>query len=175
MRDENELTAAQKSVEAALAGLRPAGPVIGPDVLMFNAGRAAGVRQVRRWQAAATTLGVLLVAAVIFPRATPDARVIIVEKPVPAAPGAEPDPGESPALPERGRQSEHTPGALAYLSLRDDVLSNGVDALRSPAPAREDGDRPRSAPERAFEPPPTQRPAGYIKTIEKLLEIGAGS
>lgn len=173
MHDENELSAAQKSIEATLAGLKPAGLATTPDVLMFNAGRAAAIRQVRRWQAAATTLGVLLLVAVFFPRPTPDPRIVIVEKPVPAPAGIDADTGETTS-PQRSRPADQTPNALAYLSLRNDVLSYGVDALRSPA-GRGGPDEPRSAPERAFTPPPSHRPSAYIKTFEKLLEIGAGS
>jgi hypothetical protein len=169
MRDENELTAAQKSVEAALAGLRPAAPAVGPDVLMFRAGRAAGIRQVQRWQAAASTLGVLLVAAIVFRPAAPAPRIIYVEKavPVPTMPTTDEPADIGPAA--------HTPSALAYLTLRDDVLNHGVDALRSPAARLEYANHPRPAPERAFEPPPAQRKTGYFATFEKLFESGVGS
>ena len=175
MRDENELTAAQKSTEAALAGLRPAAPGIGPDALMFRAGRAAGIRQVRRWQAAASTLGVLLLVAMIFPRATPTPRIVYVDRIMPAATAQANQARETPAPPENIHLAAHRPSALAYLSLRDDVLSHGVDALPSPAAEPEHVHQPRPAPERAFTPPPVQRRAGTIETLGKLLEVGDGS
>lgn len=174
MRDENELSAAQKSTEAALASLRPVGPALGPDVLMFNAGRAAGIRQVRRWQAAATTLGVLLAVSIFLPRPPGDPRTIIVEKPLPAGTGTVAETDNPPQHQEHRRPSEHIPNALAYASLREDVLTHGVDALRSHTTRASHADSP-AAPVRAFETPSTQRPTGNHKTFERLLEIGAGS
>lgn len=153
MLDENELTPAQKSTEAALAGLRPATTQMSSDTLMFQAGRAAGLRQVRRWQAAAGTLGVLLLATVMLPWSARGPRVIYVERPPESAHRPADEPEWPPMPPHRAREADTAPRTVAYLAMRDDVLTRGVDALRSPVAAAAQVNASPPAPLRAFAAP----------------------
>ncbi len=77
MQNENGLTPAERELEAALGGLKPARASLNRDRVMFLAGRNSVRGQRRAWQGAAACLAVALVVSIL---SRPGARVIEVER-----------------------------------------------------------------------------------------------
>lgn len=125
--DNPEFPTPDPAMEAALSRLRPAGIALTRDSLMFRAGQAAARRPTRVWQAASATLGAALTLSLFLRPAAPPAREVYVQTvqhptaPVPSQPES-----------DKPRPAADRPTGLAYLSLRDKVLANGVDAIPSP-------------------------------------------
>lgn len=131
MPDEDTLTPAQRELEAALGALRPAGPAIDRDRLMFRAGRASARRPARIWQVASVVLAAGL-AVSLWARPKPGETVRIVRV-RPDRPGSESViPGPAPAA--RVEDARRPPADNPYARLCDDVIGRGLDAL--PALAR---------------------------------------
>lgn len=146
MHSEERLTPAQQELEAALRQLQPAQPSLDRDQLMYRMGRAAGQRQVRRWQGA-TTLASIVLAALIL---VPPHHTVPQPSPIPQfAAGTEqvePEPAletvddavllPAPALPPVTDRlvSATRPRfvAYSYMALRQRVLIEGIDALPDP-------------------------------------------
>lgn len=131
MQDEQDLTPAQRELEAALASLSPARPAIDRDRLLYQAGLAAGRSAYRRWAGVATAAAVVLAASLAvvaaFPRGTAE-RIVYVSRP--AAQSDQPpslEPWTAQAAPGEAPRAE-------YLRLRSEVLARGLGALPASAP-----------------------------------------
>lgn len=114
------------NLEGALRALKPASPALERDRLMFEAGKAAGSGPGWLWPTA--TAAALLVAlglsATLFLREPPE-RVVYVKV-------SEPPPVPEPIAIEIEPTKPAPPTRLAYLSLRERVLRDGVDGLPPP-------------------------------------------
>ncbi len=126
MQNENGLTPAEKELEAALGGLRPAGATVDRDHVMFMAGRGSVRRQRRIWQGVSTCLALMLAVSILVrPGAkevevgpeyvandTQDVREMVL-----ASEAAEPEDTESLEMFFEG------------IRMRRAVIDRGVDAL----------------------------------------------
>ncbi len=119
MQNQENLSPAEKALESALGQLKPAAGRMNRDELMFNAGRASSGRK-GSWQMLSGVLTVLLLSSVLI---RPDANR---SQQLASAP----DHGafevaqtlERPARVESG-------GSLEYVTLRQNVIERGLDAL----------------------------------------------
>jgi hypothetical protein len=145
----DNLTPAERELEAALAALRPAAVKLDAAAAMFEAGRRAGGRTARRqvaaWRAAAAVL--LVTAGASFalnagPRVVEHERLVYA--PAPQQPVTTPAPGGGivpfPVAPDIAASPPHPPAAApqreGMLALRQAVMDGGIDALpRSPRAA----------------------------------------
>jgi hypothetical protein len=133
MCDENGLTPAERELETALRGLRPAAPRLDRDRLMFEAGQAS-VRPPapRLWQGVAAGFALAFVVALAWrPPVRAVERVVYVPQGAGAARRMAPavDDGQTTASAERLRRE-----GASYVRLRDRVLIVGLDALPEPSP-----------------------------------------
>jgi hypothetical protein len=112
---------------AALHSLTPAPVALNRDRLLFEAGRAAGSRTVRRWRSVAVGGGfaALGLAIVLASQPHPHTQVAL-----PVVPLVMPTPL---VLAANAAESTSSEERLRWLQLRDAVLANGVDEL-PPAP-----------------------------------------
>lgn len=124
MQNPTPMTPAERELESALGALRPIGPAIDRDRLMFHAGQASAIRRCHVWQALAAVLAVAACASMAI-RLTP--------RPVPSvanestgstiAGGTEmarwPDDADRPTVPAEN----------GYLHLRNIAMTQGIDAL----------------------------------------------
>jgi hypothetical protein len=126
MCQEQGLNPALKEVESALGRVRPSSAGLDRDALMFQAGLAAA-RPSRTWQALSGVLASVLLWVVLV---HPSPRA-----PESANPGAYVQGYRVPAL---GQETEPL-GQMAYLRIRQQVLSEGLDALpKDPGAGRRD-------------------------------------
>lgn len=124
--DEQELTPAERELEAALRALRPAKPGLDPIALAFQAGAARQVPALWMWRAAAAVLAIALAVSII---ASDRHRQTTTTTTTPArALAVQPQP--SPAGQYFTMETRTTP---SQWRLRDRVLDQGLDALVVPA------------------------------------------
>ena len=128
-------------LENALAALRPAGPGISRDALMFAAGARSARRRSRLWQGAACALAVLLTAAILLPRPAREVERIVY-RPAPPAPISVPAKAAVAAVSPFTNEAAASTAVpnMAYLRLRQAVLERGPDAL--PASPHSTGEAP---------------------------------
>jgi len=130
MSNEEQLTPADAELARALSGLRPAGG-IDRDRMLFAAGAASARRTGRIGMGVA---GVLAAALAVSLAVRPEPRVIERVVTVPAT-----GPAPTMAAPWPAETPDWMPAAVeqkgAYLALRNQVLTKGLDALPAPAPA----------------------------------------
>jgi hypothetical protein len=141
------LTAAERELEAALGGLRPAVPALDRDGMVFAAGRAAGRaesrRQTRCWQAAAAALALAAGLSLVLragPGTHPDTPYaphapLVVHQPPPEPAPPQRAPLASPTVVSAGPMASFwlmRPAPGTYFDLRDKVLRRGLDALPQP-------------------------------------------
>lgn len=128
MQEHTNLTPAERELEAALAALRPAAPVIDRDGLMFRAGQASARGRTHVWQAAAAGLALAFGVSLVT-RSSPSAGRPGVQ--VAVAPGTATEP-QSTALPEFASLRPLSQSPSAYWRVRAAVLTRGTDALAAP-------------------------------------------
>jgi hypothetical protein len=124
MRKEEGLTPAEAELEAALAGLQPAGTSIDRDQLMYRTGYAAGNRRSRVWQGTTMLLAVGLAASLVVQGFTrhggPDVQIAT-------------GPAHVQPLPTLAELSltdrEPASPKPSYLLLRNEVQERGMAAL----------------------------------------------
>ena len=127
MQNHEGLTSIERELEAALAGLKPAGTGMDRDQVMFAAGRASIRRHNRIWQAIASSLAIVLL-------------ISIVSRPKPAtieiAPGSfvNHQPSLSPQQVQPVDQ-KRLDAFRQYVRTRRAVLNRGIEAL-PPSPVR---------------------------------------
>ncbi|HUT57924.1 MAG TPA: hypothetical protein VNA25_08750 [Phycisphaerae bacterium] len=122
MQGQDELTPADRELESALGGLRPAGAGIDRGELMFRLGRASARRRSVWWQGLAGALAAALVASLIARPAPREVERIVH---VPIVQPAEPGQTHSPVLVATASAMPED----AYLNVRRRVLEMGLDAL----------------------------------------------
>jgi len=130
MSNEEQLTPAEAELAHALGGLRPAGGM-DRDRVLFRAGAASARRTGRLGVGLAAALAAALAVSLAV---RPKARVIERVVTVPAPPAAPATAATWPAGPSVWTLTTGD-GKGAYLALRDQVLTKGLDALPAPAPA----------------------------------------
>lgn len=168
MPDEENLTPAERELELALGGLRPAGPSIDRDRMMFRAGQASAGRRDRVWQGATAALALALGLSV-FARPAPRQAERIVYL-TPEVPATSAGPWASAGTWGRGSGSPRVEGG--YLKLRNEVLARGVDALSEPSLSTRRSGGPSESLERS---PDTSEKAPKWQThpaIQTLKELG---
>jgi len=112
----------ERELEFALGQLKPIANMLNRDELMFNAGRAAAGRKVP-WQMLSGVLCVLLIASVLTrPNANASRKTTT---------------HMNPGRLELARTSNHpvpveSGGSLEYVTLREKVIEEGLDALPLP-------------------------------------------
>jgi len=118
MRYEESLSPAEKALESALGQLKPAADRLNRDELMFNAGRAAAGGRAP-WQALSGMLTVLLLGSILTrpasdgaPELTPPSQIQY----------------QVAQVPDRPPQIE-SGGSLEYVTLRQKIVEQGLDAL----------------------------------------------
>jgi len=116
MSQEQGLNPALKGVESLLGQARPSTAGLDRDVLMFRLGLASA-RPSRVWQTLSGVLALLLLCAVLA-RPSPKTSMSV-------NPGTYVQGFQAPA-PE---QATEALGQMAYLRVRQQVLSGGLDAL----------------------------------------------
>ena len=126
LEDEPDLTPADRELEAALRGLRPASAGVDAVAIAYAAGAASARRALFRWRAVAAGLALALGASIVVTAVQPRAS----EPTIAQAPEREPLQAVAAAT-----YPPESVGAAAYLRLRDNVLDRGLDALTSPAPS----------------------------------------
>jgi hypothetical protein len=123
-REQDELSPAEREVEAALRGLRPADAGIDPLVIAYRAGSARRETSLWMWRAAAAVFAIALGAVVLSGNRQDDSSVSRGTLAV------DPQPRRTPSTllvtmpPARSSPS--------YERLRDRVLEHGLDALTIP-------------------------------------------
>jgi len=167
MQDEQDLTPAQRELEAALGSLKGAMPVIDRDQLLYQAGVAAGRSACRRWAAVATAAAVVLAAALAvvaaFPRDAGE-RIVYVRR---AA--AKPDQPRYLEPWTLGTATGEAPRA-DYLRLRSEVLAKGLGALPAAASGRGLGELNEEY--RQLLPRPAAPPFGRLVKLWTFLHTG---
>ncbi|HEX3602431.1 MAG TPA: hypothetical protein VHU84_19915 [Lacipirellulaceae bacterium] len=113
MSQENELTPAERELEAALMSLAPMATRLDPMAAAFAAGRISARREVRMWRAAAAALAVLAAGTWVLPSVRNEVAVMRVGIPAKIA--------SSPAMPPLPEQS--------MAVLRKTIWEKGVDGL----------------------------------------------
>jgi len=120
MYKEENLTSAEKALESALGQLKPLANTMNRDVLMFNAGRASASRK-HPWQILSGALTILLLCSILIHPETNGVQSL----------------SSSPAQIESViAQLQHQPvqtdssDLLGYTILRDNILTNGLEALQ---------------------------------------------
>jgi hypothetical protein len=130
--EKDELSPAERELEAALGGLAPAAPPMGLEQAYVRAAVARERRRTRLWQGVAAVLAVGAGVAV-WNRPAATTRVVEVQKVVyvestkPAAPQRQTG---APQMALVSEPAPAAPGDYAYLRMRDRVLTQGVDSLR---------------------------------------------
>jgi hypothetical protein len=119
MRDENdELTPAERELEAALSSLKPTGAQVDPVAAAFEAGGRAARRRVHVWQSATAAPLLLAIGGWLMPLSQPVHRSV------------------APALVTTTPQSVAPPSPINLVALERAIRDQGVDALpRTPFPA----------------------------------------
>lgn len=138
--EEDELTPAERELEAAISRLMPAAPSFGPQQIEVRGLIARERRRTRVWQGVAAALTVGLGAALWLRAAVPPRtleKIVIreVERPAEVRWTAAP-----PREPDRAVVSFASPADYAYLQLRQRVLTRGAESLiasRSVGPSRQ--------------------------------------
>ena len=119
MQNKNRLTPAQQELESALSQISPAQDVLNHELFLFQAGRAsAGTK--RPWQMLSGVLTILLFCSMLM---RPDLGVSQRE----SAPAHRVAFQETASV-DHSRPSE-SPEAFAYLTLRQNVVRRGMNAL----------------------------------------------
>lgn len=119
MQNQESLSPAEKALESALGQLKPAAGRMNRDELMFNAGRASVGRKAP-WQMLSGVLTVLLLSSVLI---RPDLNG-------PRQLASPPDPVRFATARFVAHPTEIEPsGSLEYVTLRQDVVERGLDAL----------------------------------------------
>jgi hypothetical protein len=134
MNDElNDISPADRELEAALKSLRPAQAAIPVADTLFEAGRRAAVEQTRKqlriWRGLAVVLAIVAGQAAFFPRAqVVEQRTVIVAA----------DPAHQPVEPIAAKPTEAAEplAAESMLSLRQVAMEKGVDHLPLPRGGR---------------------------------------
>ncbi len=132
MCNRSPLATEDCELEARLRRLLPRPPSLQRDTLMFEAGRQAARRQVRRWQAASVALCLGAVLLGTLERTAPPATESQAHARPPWTPAAIP----TPPAPVQVALSPHAPsnldGAREYLRWRSRLITEGIDALPNP-------------------------------------------
>jgi hypothetical protein len=152
MQDQQPLNPAEQELEAALRELRPVSAGIDRDAVLFKAGYQSALRQMRVWQSVAGALAASLLISFIMPAfhtsreqsaSVTDAPSHVSQAAVALEPleveitGVQPvTAGWFGVLDWMLRPGDVTPAVAArandYLSVRQAVLTHGLDALRTP-------------------------------------------
>jgi hypothetical protein len=153
MREEERLNEMEQEAEAALSALRPARPAVDLQRITMEAARRSASHQVWLWRGIAAALGAGLVLALVL-RPGPHT----VEKYVYVSP---PEAVPQQVAQRSGPEVAQTPpfelltrGGNDYLSIRDDVLALGVQALPRLRP--DDASIPRADPVEDLKPQQTK-------------------
>ncbi len=133
MQNQENLSPAEKALESALGQLKPAADRMNRDELMFNAGRASAGRK-GPWQTLSGVLTVLLLSSVLIRPDSNQSRQL-ASAPNPAA-------FEVARAVDRPVRAESN-GSLEYVTLRQNVVERGLDAL--PARRSVGGRAPRKS------------------------------
>ena len=120
MQNEENLSPAERELEAALGQLKPISNTLKRDVLMFNAGRATAGKK-RPWQMLSGVLTVLLLCSVLVRPDLNGARNL--------SSSAEPGEFQMMQTSYQPVQAESS-GSLSYPTLRKNIVRYGLDALR---------------------------------------------
>ena len=119
MHKEQDLTPAERELQAALGQLKPAANTLSRDALMFNAGRAAAGRR-GPWKMLSGALTLLLLCSILI---RPELRRT----------EGFPSPGDigefQLAQAVYAPVQTEPPGSLAYPKLRQSIVRYGLDAL----------------------------------------------
>ncbi len=121
MQNKNRLTPAQQELESVLSQISPAQDALNLELFMYRTGRAsAGTK--RPWQMLSAVLTVLLLCSVLIrpdldvsQRESSPAHLVVFQE---------------TASVDHSRPSE-SPEAFAYLTLRQNVVRRGLNALPS--------------------------------------------
>ena len=119
MHREEGLTPAEQELESVLGQLKPAANTLNRDELMFNAGRAAAGRK-KPWQMLSGVLTILLLGSVLI-RIDLNGAGELSSPPIVAQ-------HEMTRTFNRSVQFE-SGGSLEYVTLRQNVVEHGLDAL----------------------------------------------
>ncbi len=119
MYEEESLTPAERELESALGQLKPAPNMLSRDELMFNAGIAAAGKK-RSWQMLSGALTILLLGSVLT-QVGLNGAAELSSPPITAQ-------HEMPQTLNRSVQFE-SGGSLEYVTLRQNVVERGLDAL----------------------------------------------
>jgi hypothetical protein len=142
--DKDNLTPAERELEGALRGLKPAGVSIDRDRLMFAAGRASAGRSVFRWRVTSAAAAVLVGSMALTSLSRlggPQGgeKIVYVNQPAatPSAPQQQ-QPSrvatvERDEIPLRSTLLITSTGEPNTLSIRDRALRWGVSAALPPA------------------------------------------
>ncbi len=162
MRNEEELTPADRELEEALGSLRPQRPAIDRDALMFRAGRVSAGRRGIFWQAASVALAACL--AVSLARG-PEVREVerIVRVPVAWVGTSSTTLAQLPDAPADG----------GYIRIRDIVLREGLDALPVSASAPGDAEDLRELRELLGQERKPATPKLKFSRFLKFIPMGA--
>jgi hypothetical protein len=125
MQEQESLTPADNELISALGDLRPSGGAIDRDRLMFQAGRASMRSRRWMWQGTTLVLAVALGISLMLNMQTPQRQNPVAIQ-IAEVQTFTPEPI---AMDEYEDEYQPRPGDGAFLKLRNDVLSKGVDAL----------------------------------------------
>jgi hypothetical protein len=121
MYKEENLSPAEKALESALGQLKPISNTMNRDVFMFNAGRASVGRK-RPWQIISGALTILLLCSIMLHPETNGVQSL--------PSGSEQIQFEIARLQYKSVQTDSS-DLLGYTMLRDNILTNGLEALPS--------------------------------------------
>jgi len=107
--EEPNLTPAERELADAMSRLNLARAGLDPLAVAYDAGRASGRRALVKWKAAAAVLLLGLGGALVLPRQSAPAPVIVTVNDPPVTP--------------------HDTQLASYFSIRNNVLARGISAL----------------------------------------------